>query len=153
MSETADSAAGKTGKKSRILIPIIATVILGGAGFASTFLGYWSPADLFQATPTKAAERLAFLDIPPVEISVPGGSRSVILTASLELAEADRGAVEKLMPRILDTMNGFLTEIDAAAYDKRGVLEIIRAELSTRIGTVLGDIPFRDLLITEFRIK
>jgi flagellar FliL protein len=50
-------------------------------------------------------------------------------------------------------VTGFLSAVDHRAYDKRGVLEIIRAELATRIATDLGDIPFNDLLITEFRFR
>ena len=43
--------------------------------------------------------------------------------------------------------------IDAAAFSRRGILEIIRAELATRTRFVLGDAAVRDLLITEFRIQ
>ena len=43
--------------------------------------------------------------------------------------------------------------IDPAAYDKRGVLEIIRAELLARTRYVLGEDAIKDLLITEFRFK
>ena len=57
------------------------------------------------------------------------------------------------MPRILDTFTGFLSGIDPAAYDKRGVLEIIRAELLARTRYVLGETAAKDLLITEFRFK
>ena len=57
------------------------------------------------------------------------------------------------MPRITDSYNGFLSQIDAAAFSRRGILEILRAELATRTRFVLGDAALRDLLITEFRIQ
>lgn len=156
MTDAVETAAEPPERKKGILVPLIAAVILGGGGFASTFLGFWSPAGLFQPAPQKTApdDSVAFIDIPAIEMTMPGTrARSVILAASLEVAAADRAAVESLMPRILDAMNGFLSEVDPAAYDKRGVLEIIRAELTTRIRNVLGDTPVKDLLITEFRIK
>lgn len=156
MTDAVETAAEPPERKRGILIPLIAAVILGGGGFASTFLGFWSPAGLFQPAPQKTApdDSVAFVDIPAIEMTMPGTrARSVILAASLEVAAADRGAVESLMPRILDAMNGFLSEVDPGAYDKRGVLEIIRAELTTRIRNVLGDTAVKDLLITEFRIK
>ena len=92
MTDIVESGVGPPARKAGLLIPIIATLILGGAGFASTFLGWWSPFQLLPAA------------------SAPVGVKSVFL-------------------------------------------DIIRAELATRIGAVLGDIPVRDLLITEFRIK
>ena len=57
------------------------------------------------------------------------------------------------MPRVSDAFTSFLSGIDPAAYDKRGVLEIIRAELLARTRYVLGEDAIKDLLITEFRFK
>ena len=65
----------------------------------------------------------------------------------------DQAQIAHLMPRILDAFTAFLSGIDPAAYDKRGVLEIIRAELLTRSRYVLGTDALKDLLITEFRFK
>ncbi len=45
MTETAETKPRKKG----MLIPIAATLILGGAGFASTYLGLWSPAAMLSA--------------------------------------------------------------------------------------------------------
>ena len=55
--------------------------------------------------------------------------------------------------RVSDSFTTFLAGIDPAAYDKRGVLEVIRAELVTRARMVLGEAPVKDILITEFRFK
>lgn len=156
MTDAADPVPEPIEKKRGVLVLLIAALALGGAGFASTYFGLWSPNDLFQQGATKAgqAENIAFVDIPVIEMTLPGARQySVVLAASLEVAAADRKTVETLMPRVLDAMTGFLSEVDAGAYDKRGVLEIIRAELTTRIGNVLGETPVKDLLITEFRIK
>ena len=48
-------------------------------------------------------------------------------------------------------MRDYVPEI--AALDRRGILEILRAEMATRARFVLGDQAVRDLLITEFRIQ
>lgn len=58
-----------------------------------------------------------------------------------------------LMPRVVDAFNGLLAGIDPAALDRRGILEILRAEMATRARFVLGEDAVRDLLITEFRIQ
>ncbi len=57
------------------------------------------------------------------------------------------------MPRVSDAFTTFLSDVDPSAYDKRGVLEIIRTELVGRTRLVLGDEAVKDLLITEFRFK
>lgn len=75
------------------------------------------------------------------------------MSASIETDEGHAETVKLLMPRVLDIFTTFLSSVDPAAYSKRGVLEIIRAELITRTRYVLGEEPVRDLLITEFRFK
>ncbi|WP_022706014.1 flagellar basal body-associated FliL family protein [Paracoccus zeaxanthinifaciens] len=144
--------------KKGLLIPLAAALVLAGLGFASTFLGVWSPARLLAAD-KPAPEAMAhvgveFVDIPTIEIIIPGGrSRSLVLSATVETDIAHRTDVEHLMPRISDAFTTFLSGVDAQAYDKRGVLEVIRTELLSRSRLVLGDDAIKDLLITEFRFK
>ncbi len=149
----ADPPAKGSGKKK--LIPILAALVLAGGGFASTYLGLWSPAALM--APKEEAPALSsvvFVTLPVIDLIIPGGSgQSLVLAASLETDSAHQAEVKHLMPRILDAFTGFLSGIDPAAYDKRGVLEIIRAELLARTRYVLGDTAVKDLLITEFRFK
>lgn len=136
------------------LIPILAAVLLAGGGFASTYLGLWSPTSLMPRKEAPAAPAVIFVAVPVIELTIPGGmGRSLILSASLETDSTHRAEVEHLMPRILDSFTGFLSGIDPAAYDKRGVLEIIRAELLVRARHALGEAAAKDLLITEFRFK
>ena len=47
----------------------------------------------------------------------------------------------------------FLSQVDASAFGRRGILEIVRGELATRTSFILGEAAVRDLLITEFRIQ
>lgn len=149
----ADPPAKASGRKK--LIPILAAVLLAGGGFASTYLGLWSPAAML--APKKEAPpapMVIFVNLPTIELNIPGGSgRSLLLAASLETDSAHQAEVAHLMPRILDAFTSFLSGIDPAAYDKRGVLEIIRAELLARTRYILGESAIKDLLITEFRFK
>lgn len=146
-------------KKSRKgLVLIAAALLLGGAGFASTYLGFWSPAALMSGGADHAAEaaipEVVFVDVPPIQLNIPGSrGRTLVLAASIETDASQRAAIEHLMPRVLDAFTTFLAGVDPGAYDKRGVLEIIRGELVTRSRFVLGDEPVKDLLITEFLIK
>lgn len=146
----------KKKKLGKLLLPLL-VVLLGGAGFASTYLGFWSPAALLSGGHAKAGSeepQVDFVVVPTVEVPLPGpGRRSVMLSASIETDVAERERVEHLMPRVSDAFTTFLSEVDPAAYEKRGVLEIIRGELVTRTRFVLGEDTVKDLLITEFRIK
>lgn len=148
-----DPPARPSGKKK--LIPILAAVVLAGGGFASTYLGLWSPAAMLApGEEAPAAPLVVFVPVPTIELNIPGGSgQSLVLSASVETDSVHQAEVAHLMPRVLDAFNAFLSGIDPAAYDKRGVLEIIRAELVTRSRYVLGNEAITDLLITEFRFK
>jgi flagellar FliL protein len=149
----ADPPAKASGKKK--LIPILAALAFAGGGFASTYLGLWSPAAIMASKEeAPKAPAVVFVTVPTVDLIIPGGSgQSLVLAASLETDSAHQAEVAHLMPRVSDAFTSFLSGIDPAAYDKRGVLEIIRAELLARTRYVLGEDAIKDLLITEFRFK
>lgn len=144
--------------RKRVLLPLVATVVLAAAGFGSTYLGFWSPRALIGSAGAPAAEAAApltaFVTVPPIELTLAGGSHSVLVLATM--IETDTGAIaaiEGLLPRVLDRFNAFLSGVDPRAFDKRGVLEIIKYELTARAREALPDLPVTDLLITEFRLK
>nr|WP_111299657.1 flagellar basal body-associated FliL family protein [Paracoccus saliphilus] len=158
MTDAVADAAEPSRSKRGLLVPIAAALLLGGGGFASTYMGFWSPAGLMaqpeSAEPVLAHAAVEFIDVPKVEIVVPGGrARSLVLAATIETDTAHAADVRHLMPRVSDAFTTFLSGVDPSAYDKRGVLEVIRAELVTRTRFVLGEDPVKDLLITEFRFK
>lgn len=155
---------GKPGRK-RLLLPLIAALVLAVAGFASTFLGLWSPLGLFASSPENESEAeaeaeepvdptVAFVAVPPIELTLAGGSHSVL--GLMTVIETEAGAVDAvtvLLPRVLDSFNGFLSGVDPQAFDKRGVMDIIKYELTVRAREALPDLPVKDLLITEFKLQ
>lgn len=146
--ETAPPA--RRGRLLMIALPLLAAV----AGFAPTYKGLWSPAALIAASGPAPAPRPAFVPVPEITVSVPGVQpRRVLVGLSLEVDEARQREVERLMPRVVDTATAFLGGIAPEAYDRRGVLEVIRAELNTRIALALGDGMIREVLMTEFALK
>ncbi|TRW95514.1 flagellar basal body protein FliL [Paracoccus sp. M683] len=155
--EAATNVETEPGRR-RLLLPLIAAVALGGAGFGSTYLGLWAPLDMVMKSPGKAVaskdEAAVFVAVPPIELSLAGGRhRTLVLSATIETDEAAEQQIEALLPRVVDSFNGFLSDIDPAAFDKRGVLEIIKYELTARAGEALPGLTVNDLLITEFRLK
>lgn len=136
------------------LIVILVSLLAGGGGFASTYLGLWSPRALLGSVGQEAAPALDFVEVPPLSVTIPGPNpRRVQVGLALEISESGRGRVEHLMPRVIDTATAFLTGIAPEAYDRRGILEIIRAELRTRIMQVVDDGLVKDVLLTEFILK
>ncbi|AUH33758.1 flagellar basal body-associated FliL family protein [Paracoccus tegillarcae] len=141
-----------------LLLPLIAAATLGILGFGATFTGLLTPLDWLQGSPSHRPlpvdETITFVALPPIEISLAGGRhRSLALSATIETSKQAEEQIKTLMPRITDSFNGFLAGVDPYAFDKRGVLEIIKYELTVRAKEALPDLPVNDLLITEFRLK
>lgn len=160
MTDVADINAGQGSRRGvkRFLLPLGLAVILGGAGFASTYLGYLSLPALGGAKPAashgETTPKIEFVDIPRIVLTLAGpGARTLVMAIKLETDAAHRPEVEHLIPRLQDVFNSFLADIDGAAFEKRGILDIVRDELATRAALVLGKSAFTDILITEFRVQ
>lgn len=158
MSDTAIPQIRPTAPRRFRLLVALLTVLCGAGGFALGYFGLWSPVETAQGMIGRAEHGVptvpVYVALPQLEIAVAGsGGKHLIFSAMIETQPAAEGRISPLMPRILDDVTGFLSAVDHRAYDKRGVLEIIRAELITRIAADLGDIPFNGLLITEFRFR
>lgn len=159
MTDVADiNTEQKSGRGlGRILLPLGLALALGGAGFASTWLGFWSPTALLAAKEEEKHDALPtidFVSIPQIALSLSGPTpRMLVMTVKIETDQAHKAEVEHLTPRLLDSFNSFLADVDVSAFEKRGILDIVRDELATRAVYVLGKDAFTDVLITEFRIQ
>lgn len=143
------------GGRRRWLLVLLLCIVAAGAGFAPTWLGLWSPFALIEGATAPEEEGAArvpvFVEVPPLVISIPGPHpRRVRLGITLEIQERNRSAVTHLLPRVTDVATGFLTGVAPEAYDRRGILEVIRAELTTRISQAVGPGKIDDVLLTEF---
>ncbi|MFD1883725.1 flagellar basal body-associated FliL family protein [Paracoccus pacificus] len=155
-SASATEGPPRSGKKMLLLAGI--TVLAVAAGFAGSYLGYVPLPAFASRAEDPATENpfagIEFVDVPAVMVTIPGNpARQVVLAAKLEVDAANRAAVEHMQPRIADTFNTFLSAIDPQAFERRGILDIIRTELATRVEMVLGKGLVRDVLITQFGIR
>lgn len=140
----------------RRLLPILLPVLALAAGFGVTYTGLLSPLSLLApaAPAPQAAPVAVFLDVPRIILTIPGErTQTLALAVVVEIDPAAADTARLLMPRIADSFNGFLSQVDPVAFSRRGILEIIREELATRTRLILGEATVRDLLITEFRIQ
>ena len=157
----ADAAADPQPRHGRKWLLILGLpLLLAGGGFASSYLGYWSPLALAGLGGDAAAPRpvvgdaTAFVDVPAINITLPDARpRLLHLLVKLEVAESQAKAVERLLPRVMDAFNTFLTGIAPEAFERRGILEIIREELKTRVQLATKTDAPVDVLIMEFALK
>ena len=156
MSDVTDEARSpqRISRKGAFLL-VLAVVVMGAGGFLSTYVaGLKLP---FSRTISESASRhpeTNFYDFPQLVISLPDSrARMLVMSIKIEANTQQDEHIERLLPRILDSFNVFLADINPTAFERRGILEIIRNELATRLSYVLGPDGFDDLLITEFRIQ
>lgn len=151
-----DGNTAGTPRRRGPLLAVILIAVFVSAGLASTYMGLWSPSQILSRPQQATADEdaVVFVDIPTIVLLIPGRQgRNLVLSAKIETLTKHQADVEYMIPRILDSFNGFLVEIDASAYEKRGILDVIRSELMTRASYVIGPENLNDVLITEFRIQ
>lgn len=153
----ADTTKNRTSTKGRGRSALTMAVLLSLAGagsFAAAYAGLVSPLAMLRSGEVSGkAAKAGFVDVPRIMVPLSGGERQLALSVKLEVAPERAAAIKQQMPRILDSFNLFLSNIAPAAMDRRGVLEIIRAELQTRINMLLGEVGAAKVLITEFAIQ
>ncbi|MGV6805023.1 MAG: flagellar basal body-associated FliL family protein [Ruegeria sp.] len=148
--------SGKTGLAFGVMLALVGA----GGGYYLTVSGllpwgqYESEHPKAVASHPQAFEaesEVAFVDLPPVIVLVnTGDSRHLKFHAQLEVLPGHRAEVEKLKPRILDVMNGYLRAIDLSDLEDSLALMRIRGHLLRRIAIVVGEGRVRDVLVVEF---
>ena len=164
--ESTDPEVDVPKKKSAmlpLLLGLVLALVLGGGGFYAVWSGMiLGPAG--DAAPDVAAEKgneagqpdaapdIVFLPIEPVVVSLgpSAGSRYLRFRGELEVDPRYEAEVARVMPRILDTLNGFLRAVSVAELEDSGALLLLRAQMLRRIQIIVGDGAVRDLLIVEF---
>lgn len=151
---TADAPAPPP--KSRKLAWIVALVlsVVGAAG------GYFAVASGVipiggSGAPTSEGSRspdVAFVEIPPVMISLTGGQhiQQLRFRAQLEVPADKEQDVEMQLPRVTDVLNGYLRALRLEDLRDPLALTRLRGHMLRRVQVVVGRDRVRDLLIMEF---
>lgn len=130
-----------------------------GAGFSSVYFGLIgvqpapeSHSDNAKKDTSKPMEKIAFVPLDPVIISLGPGSANKHLrfSAQLEVAPEHENDVAQMMPRILDILNGYLRAVHVRDLEEPSALIRLRAQMLRRVQVVTGPDHVRDLLVTEF---
>lgn len=157
MSDTAVTDSDQSPKKGGlkpILFGVIAACVLGGAGFFAAYSGLLGGGgnDPAKPTPTATADLPVFVPVPQLMISFSPDNRTRMLrfSAELEVDQAHKSEVEKLIPRINDVFNTYLRAVDLQELEAPTSMLRMRAQLLRRVQIVTGPGRVRDLLVTEF---
>lgn len=139
-----------------LLIGLGLALALGGGGFYAGYSGLLplgaGPAAEAPAAAGDPIPEVAFVPLPPLVVSLPPGSsaRHLRFAAELEVPLGREEEVAKLLPRVLDVLNGYLRAVDAREFDRPAALIRLRAQMLRRVQLVAGEGRVRDLLVTEF---
>lgn len=152
----------KSGKKGLVVGLVLALVGAGG-GYFSTISGLiplgtkpagdhaLTTADHGTAAPD-ALPDVAYVDLQPIMVSLlgEGDQRHLRFHAQLEVPEQYRADVEKIRPRIVDVLNGYLRAIEIGDLNDPLALTRLRGHMQRRINIVAGEGRVKDVLVMEF---
>lgn len=98
------------------------------------------------------APDVAYIPLESMVISLGRASdgRHLRFTANLEVPTNQQEAVGKVLPRIVDVLNGYLRALRMEDLEDPAALVRIRAQMLRRIKVVTGPDAVSDLLIVEF---
>ena len=170
MSEDTETPEEEVKKPSKLplILGLVLALLGGGGGFFAVSSGLLpfggteataemadgnaTPEKLDPGPPPEDVSNVEFIPMEPMLISLMNGGsvRHLRFTGQIEVDSEHRADVEKLMPRILDVLNGFMRAIEISDLADSLTLNRLRAQMLYRVQIVSGRGRVRDLLITEF---
>ncbi|HHN73115.1 MAG TPA: flagellar basal body-associated FliL family protein [Thermopetrobacter sp.] len=175
MTASDTAATEKAGKplRSALILCLVLAALGAGGGFYAVRAGMLpipsakpaaegdapaaeSHAEEVPAHPSAApSDQTEFVPIEPMVVSIGHGrdGRHLKFRAQLEVAPEDAKIFERVMPRILDMLNGYLRALRPQDLEDPLALLRIRAQLLQRVNLVSGGPKARNVLITEFVVN
>ena len=155
-----DAATPTAPKKKGLMMPMaigLVLALLGGAGgFFAAQSGLLPAPGMSDEAGSKDAkvpiEDVEFVPVDPLVISIgrAANNRHLRFLAQLEVPGGKAAQVAQIMPRIVDTLNGYLRAVDVRDFEEPTALIRLRAQMLRRVQIVAGDGLINDLLIMEF---
>jgi flagellar protein FliL len=158
MADAAEVDAEVVPKRSRkgLFAGVFLALVFGAGGFYAVYSGMILGADHGPEAPAAQAldelPDIAFVPVESVIVALGQGAanRHLKFTAQVEVESAHAADVTKLLPRILDVFNSYLSAVDPLSLEGNAAMVRVRAQLLRRVQVVVGEGRVRDLLITEF---
>ncbi len=141
-----------------ILLPLILVLGAGAGLYVTGILGGAKGGEEAQAVQRSDQPRQpVYYDVPDILANLRSdGPRPVYLkiSISLELDRVeDRAAVDKVLPRVIDTFQVYLRELRPDQLQGSAGLIRLREELLSRINVAVRPVQVRDVLFKEMLIQ
>jgi len=161
MAETdnVEEEAPKKASKLPMIIGLILALAGGGGGFYAVYSGMILGAESLEEIsqdidelPVSDIPDISFVAVEPMVISVRGarGNEHLRFRAQLEVPSKYQSDVEKLLPRVVDVLNGYLRALKLRDLENASALIRLRGQMLRRVQIVTGQGRVNDLLIMEF---
>lgn len=154
-----EEEAPKKASKLPLILALVLALGGGGAAFFAIYSGMILGSDEAEmagaggesAKPFVAPD-VAFIPLDPMTISLGRASegRHLRFTANIEVPSNQEDNVRKVLPRIVDVLNGYLRALRMEDLEDPATLVRIRAQMLRRIQVITGPDAVSDLLIVEF---
>jgi len=157
MSDATESPPPKRRGRA-LLVALPLALVAAGGGFYATWSGLVAlPAghDAPAVADVPPVSGVAFVPVAPILVNIgdAAAGRHLRFAAQLEVAQGEAGAVEALMPRIVDVLNGYLRAVEVEELLAPAALVRLRAQMLRRVQVVAGAGRVRDLLVNEFVVN
>ena len=146
--------------KVPLVLCLLAILIGGGGGFFAAYSGLILSTDSSDHVASAAPESgalpdVAFVPVDPMLISLnpTTNNQHLHFRAQLEVPSQHATDVEKLMPRVVDVLNGYLRALEIRDLESTAAITRLRAQMLRRVQIVAGTERVNDLLIMEFVIN
>lgn len=155
----APQEARKKGAAMPIVIGLVLAAALGGAGFFAAYSGLLpipgsgpAPDEAAEGAGDAMPEQVEFVPLDPMIVSLgsPGRGRLLRFRAEVEIVPGRGAEVRAVMPRLLDTLNGYLRAVPIEELETPSALVRLRSQMLRRLQLVAPQGAVRDLLIMEF---
>lgn len=143
-------------------MPLILGLVLALVGGGGGFYAAWSGMILATGAEKNSAGKkeeiknpyadIAFVEVDPMVISLNSDIEGRLLRfrAQLEVPKTYQEDVTKLLPRVVDVLNGYLRALEIADLEDQAALTRLRAQMLRRVKVVTGQDRVNDFLIMEF---
>ena len=156
-----------SGLKRAIMLVVLPLLLLASGAAGLMLSGIFDPFGLSgsaEETPGEAAQvtfpdpaSLVYFDLPDLLVNLDSGGKRpsyLKMRVSLEIAsDQDRAAIEKLLPRIIDSFQMYLRELRMEDLRGSAGLARLREELLRRVSLSVQPIEIRDVLFREMLVQ
>ncbi len=151
-------------RKNSFILPAIAlSGLLGGAGFAVSFLlslesrANQNQSTLEEVSPQEATqtENTEYYELNPIQISLGtmSGIKQLRIELYLEITTGSREHVTSHLPRIYDMLNAYLRAMSDSDLESSASLLKLKLQMLRRVQLLLGEGVVEDILISRFLVN